>query len=633
MQSFFEELKRRNVIRVGAAYLVASWLVVQLVETIFPAFGFGDGAVRIAVLIMGIGAIPVLILAWAFEITPEGVKRENEVDRSQSITGQTGQKLNRAFIILLIASLGFFAVDKFVLAPERVKAELAQARQEGAAQAQSNAGQEPAASPVKSQSVAVLPFVAMSRGEDDEYFADGLTEEILNALAQLPELLVTARTSAFFFKGKDVPVQEIADTLGVKHIVEGSVRRDQGRLRVTAQLIRASDGFHLWSETFDRNSTDSFAVQTDVAEKIALALNVVLDEKKRAQMREAGVGEPEAYIAYQKGLELASLAHAGDDILSDLARANIFFEKAFTLAPNFSDAYMWHADYYTHILMESDGEAPLPGITAADIAAAPIAMAKDLDNALRTAPDEGRKANLEFDRALLTGNWRGLLPLADRALAQPGCPTGQWLTFTALFGRAAEGLDDFSRELECDPLVVTARRQQVASAIWMEEPGRAVELAEQGMEFVTSDTRESLVIVHIEALIAAGRLDEAQAIVNNNLRSRVAIARLGVALAAARGDSAAGHARLEESAAVVPAYSLDAFVARAMLGDREMTNRRASEVDARPVGYIFLLEAIYQCYCGALFDLEATPNFAAKLNEAGVQWPPPSPIKFPLKTW
>jgi len=330
---------------------------------------------------------------------------------------------------------------------------------------------------------------------------------------------------------------------------------------------------------------------------------------------------------------LASLAHAGDDILSDLAKANIFFEKAFTLVPNFSDAYMWHADYYTHILMESDGETPLPGITAADIAAAPIAMAKDLDNALRTAPDEGRKANLEFDRALLTGNWRGLLPLADRALAQPGCPTGQWLTFTALFGRAAEGLDDFSRELECDPLVVTARRQQVASAIWMEEPGRAVELAEQGMEFVTSDTRDSLVIVHIEALIAAGRLDEAQAIVNNNLRSRVAIARLSVALAAARGDSAAGHARLEESATVVPAYSLDAFVARAMLGDREMTNRRASEVDARPVGYIFLLEAIYQCYCGALFDLEATPNFAAKLNEAGVQWPPPTPIKFPLKTW
>jgi len=636
MQSFFEELKRRNVIRVGAAYLVASWLVVQLVETIFPAFGFGDGAVRIAVLIMGVGAVPVLILAWAFEITPEGVKRENEVDRSQSITSQTGQKLNRAFIILLIVSLGFFAVDKFVLAPERVKAELAKARQEGAtqaaeaAQAQDNAGQAPAAIPAKSQSVAVLPFVAMSRGEDDEYFADGLTEEILNALAQLPELLVTARTSAFYFKGKDVPVQQIAETLGVKHIVEGSVRRDQGRLRVTAQLIRASDGFHLWSETFDRNSADSFAVQSDVAEKIALALNVVLDENKRAKMREAGVGDPEAYIAYQKGLELASLAHGSDDIVAGLANANSYFEKAFGLAPNFSDAYMWHADYYTHILMENDGEAPLPGITEADIAAAPMVIATDLDNALRTAPDEGRKANLEFDRALLTGNWRGLLPLADRALAQPGCTTGQWLTYVALFGRAGEVLKDFDRELECDPLVLTARRQQVASAIWMGEPARAVELAEQGMEFVAKDL---LGVAHIQALIAAGRLDEAQGVVSNNLRQQLQIANFRIALAAARGDSATGLAQLQENASVIPANSLDAFIARARLGDRETVNRRAREVDARPLGYIFLLEAAYDCFCGAPFDLEATPNFAAKVNEAAMQWPPPSPIKFPLKTW
>ena len=424
MQSFFEELKRRNVIRVGAAYLVASWLVVQLVETIFPAFGFGDGAVRVAVLIMGIGAIPVLILAWAFEITPEGVKRENEVDRSRSITGQTGQKLNRAFIILLIVSLGFFAVDKFVLTPERVKAELAQARQEGAAQAQNNAGQTPAASPVKSQSVAVLPFVAMSRGEDDEYFADGLTEEILNALAQLPELLVTARTSAFYFKGKDVPVQEIADTLGVKHIVEGSVRRDQDRLRVTAQLIRASDGFHLWSETFDRSSADSFAVQTDVAEKIALALNVVLDEKKRTKMREAGVGDPEAYIAYQKGLELASLSHGSGSIVEGLANANTYFEKAFTLAPNFSDAHMWHADYYTHVLIESHGDVLLPGITPADIAAAPTGNCNGFRQCPAHCPGRGAQGQPGIRSGLTDGELARSVAVGGSGPGTAGLPDG-----------------------------------------------------------------------------------------------------------------------------------------------------------------------------------------------------------------
>ena len=636
MQSFFEELKRRNVIRVGAAYLVASWLVVQLVETIFPAFGFGDGAVRVAVLIMGIGTIPVLILAWAFEITPEGVKRENEVDRSQSITGQTGHKLNRAFIILLIASLGFFAVDKFVLAPERVKAELAEARQEGATQAaeatqaQNIDGQATAASPVKSQSVAVLPFVAMSRGEDDEYFADGLTEEILNALAQLPELLVTARTSAFYFKGKDVPVQEIAETLGVKHIVEGSVRRDQGRLRVTAQLIRASDGFHLWSETFDRNSADSFAVQSDVAEKIALALDVVLDDKKRAKMREAGVTDPEAFIAFQKGSELADLAHETGQIVEGLTRANVFFDQAIRLSPNFSDAYTWHADLYAHILLDQASGRPMPTVTAADIAGAPAALKADFDNALRTADDEGRKQNLEFDRAVLMGDWRGLMAVADRALAQPGCATGQWLDFTSALGRAREVLEDMRRELECDPLLSSDRRHEVIAAIWLGEYDRAVDLGLQGMKIVTSDT---LTVATITALIAAGRLDEAQAMIESDLRQQRQFVNLGVMLAASRGDSATARALLLTDTSGSEQDARHSFISEAYLGNREDVNRRAAEADARPFGYVFLLQVVYSCFCGAPFDLQATPDFAAKIQEAGIQWPPPSPIKFPLKTW
>jgi TolB-like protein len=635
MQSFFQELKRRNVFRVGAAYLVASWLVVQLVETIFPAFGFGDGAVRIAVLMMGIGAIPVLIMAWAFEITPEGVKRENEVDRSQSITTQTGRKLNRAFIILLIVSLGFFAADKFVLAPERVKAELAQARQEGAMQATDatqihNVGQTPATNPVKSQSVAVLPFVAMSRGEDDEYFADGLTEEILNALAQLPELLVTARTSAFFFKGKDVPVQEIAQTLGVKHIVEGSVRRDRGKLRVTAQLIRAADGFHLWSETFDRSSEDSFGVQTDVAEKIALALNVVLDDKKRAQMREAGVADPEAFIAFQKGVELADQAHENGDFAEGLARANTYFEQAIKLAPNFSDAYTWHADYYTHLLMQAAIGQRFPNVTEADIAAAPAALKKDLDNALRTAADEGRRRNLEFDRALVLGQWRGLLAMADRALFEPGCTTAQWLDFVSAFGRGRQLLDDLGRELECDPLVASDWRHQVEAAIWMDEPELAVELGLRGIAMVSSD---ALVASTIEAMVAAGRLDDAQALTDQQLRAEERVVTTTIFLAAVRGDQDLGRSLLVDHKAQLSASTGTELSTYAWMGDRETANLLASQVDARPLGYIVLLQALDACFCGAPFDLTATPNFAVKLEEAGMQWPPPSPINFPLKTW
>ena len=225
----------------------------------------------------------MLIFAWAFELTPEGIKLEKEVDRDDSITSQTGRKLDRTIIVVLALALAWFAWDKFASAPE--SGPVTAMVNETAVQApETETNAEPS-----NKSVAVLPFVAMSSGPDDEYFADGLTEEILNSLAQLPELLVTARTSAFSFKGQDLPIDDIAAKLGVRHVVEGSVRRSGDRLRVTAQLIRADDGFHLWSENYDSTSDDAIAVQENIAERIATALNVVLDDEKRDAMRRAGI--------------------------------------------------------------------------------------------------------------------------------------------------------------------------------------------------------------------------------------------------------------------------------------------------------------------------------------------------------
>ena len=300
--SFFTELKRRNVFRVGAAYLVAAWLVIQLVETIFPAFGFGDSAVRLAVIVLAIGFVPVLILAWAFEITPEGVKRDEEVDRSRSISADTGRKLNRAVVVLLVVAVSYFAVDKFVLAPQSQNDESAGIQQAGK-KPPAVVQTDSAVSSVQVRSVAVLPFVAMSSGEDDRYFADGLTEDILNYLASVPELLVTDLTSSFHFKGTDLPIPDIAATLGVANVVEGSVRRAGERVRITAQLIRAADGFHLWSQTYDRTLEDVFAVQEDIARNITEVLDVVLDEQALVRMRNTGIGDVEAFIAYQKGQE------------------------------------------------------------------------------------------------------------------------------------------------------------------------------------------------------------------------------------------------------------------------------------------------------------------------------------------
>ena len=294
--SLFTELNRRNVIRVGIAYAIVAWVIAQIAEFAFQNFGAPEWVLKTVVVLLLLGLPIALIFAWAFEMTPDGIKREKEVDRSQSIVAQTGHKLDRVIIAILVVALGWFAWDKFSAgvdsksAPE-VVAEAAAVDQ------------------LQDKSVAVLPFLALSSGQDDEYFADGLTEEILNSLAQLPELLVTARTSAFSFKGQDIPVQEIASALGVRHIVEGSVRRSGERLRVTAQLIRAEDGFHLWSENYDSSSIDTIAVQENIAEQIAAALDVVLDEKKRAAMHKAGLRDVEAFTLYQKGLRVYAQAH------------------------------------------------------------------------------------------------------------------------------------------------------------------------------------------------------------------------------------------------------------------------------------------------------------------------------------
>ena len=215
--SLFAELKRRNVIRVAAAYIVAAWLIVQVVETIFPAFGFGDGAIRLVVIVLAIGLVPVAVLAWAFELTPEGLKLEKDVERSASITPQTGKKLDRVIMVALAVALGYFALDKFVLSPGRQAQELATATREAREAGRS----EMLVESYGDRSIAVLPFADMSVDKDQEYMSDGIAEELLNLLARIPELRVISRSSAFSFKGKDVKLADVARELNVAHIPGG----------------------------------------------------------------------------------------------------------------------------------------------------------------------------------------------------------------------------------------------------------------------------------------------------------------------------------------------------------------------------------------------------------------------------
>jgi TolB-like protein/Tfp pilus assembly protein PilF len=288
--SLFSELKRRNVIRVAMAYVVAAWLIIQVVETISPAFGFSDAALRYVIIVLAIALIPTLVLSWIFEITPEGLKREVDVTREHSITRFTGKKLDRIIIVLLALALGYFSFDKFVLDPAR-DAEIAEsAAQEGARKALAGV-LDPH---FRGESIAVLPFVNMSDDATNEFFSDGISEELLNLLAKIPELRVIARTSSFAYKGKDVKIDDVARELDVSHVLEGSVRKSGNQVRITAQLIRASDSTHLWSETFDRTLDNIFVIQDEIAAAVVEQLRITL----LGQVPKARELDPEAYSLF-----------------------------------------------------------------------------------------------------------------------------------------------------------------------------------------------------------------------------------------------------------------------------------------------------------------------------------------------
>jgi adenylate cyclase len=323
MVQFFEELKRRNVIRVGIAYVVTAWLVVQVVETIFPAFGFGDAAIRTAVIVLAIGFPLVLIFSWLFQLTPEGLKLDKDVDRSQPVPHHTGQKLDRAIIVVLALALGYFAIDKFVIDPARDAAREALITER--AQTEAIIGS------FGQNSLAVLPFVNMSNDVENEYFSDGVAEEVLNLLAKIPDLRVISRSSSFSFRGKDIDIPSIAEQLNVALVLEGSVRRYGDQVRITAQLIEARSDTHLWSETYERELVDVFAIQDEISAAIVESLRDTINlEVDKAPRTTAAVGT-EAHDAYLRGRYLLAQRE-----VSGAARE---FEKAISLDPDYALAH------------------------------------------------------------------------------------------------------------------------------------------------------------------------------------------------------------------------------------------------------------------------------------------------------
>ncbi len=340
--SLVGELKRRNVLRVAAAYLVTAWLLIQVAETIFPLFGMGDAPARLVVVILAIGFVPAMIFAWVFEFTPDGLKRDADVDRSTPAIRDSGKKLDKLIMAILALALLYFAVDKFLLTPEREAKIVEQAMKAGAEQAlQAESPGE--LDQLAEKSIAVLPFVTRSSQADTQFFADGMHDDLLTRLANIGSLKVISRTSVMKYRGLERNMREIGEELGVSTILEGGVQQSGNSVRINMQLIDAQTDEHLWAQTYDRELTleNVFAIQSEIAEAIAAQLETTLTPVEAVRVRETPTLNFAAHEAYIRGKQLFALA-----TFDALEKATGEFETALELDPDFVQArvalaYAW----------------------------------------------------------------------------------------------------------------------------------------------------------------------------------------------------------------------------------------------------------------------------------------------------
>ena len=310
--NFFSELKRRNVYKVAVAYVVVSWLVLQAASLLLATFEAPTWAMKTFVVAVALGFPIAMVLSWAFEITPEGIKRAEDVDRSKSIGKKTGRKLVACTVVLAIVAAALF-VFQFI----RARATTSEAA-------------------ILGKSIAVLPFDNLSEDKANAYFATGIQDEILARLAKIADLKVISRTSTLQYKSKPANLSEIAKQLGVAHVLEGSVQKAGDQVRVNVQLINAMNDAHVWAEIYDRKLTDIFAVESEIAQSVTQSLQAKLTGSEEQALAIKPTNNQEAYDAYLRGL-----ASEGQSLHSVYAVQNAvdFYEQAVRLDPNFALAW------------------------------------------------------------------------------------------------------------------------------------------------------------------------------------------------------------------------------------------------------------------------------------------------------
>jgi TolB-like protein/Tfp pilus assembly protein PilF len=450
IDNFFFELKRRNVVRAAGLYLVGAWLLTQVASTVLPMFGAPDWLPRSIVILLAIGFVPALIFSWVFELTPQGLKRDEDVPPEESIAPQTARRMNRMIIAVLLLALAYFVFDKFLLTPRR-EAALVAARPSGEPKSAANA-----------KSVAVLAFANLSDDKGSEYFSDGISEELLTVLQKIPGLHVAARTSAFSFKGKNATAQEIGQKLGVAHLVEGSVRKAGDVVRIAARLTQANTGEEQWSENYTRNLKDVFAVQTEIAQTIVEQLrgqltggaaNPTTKAEIQAEVRAAEKGGTKNVEAHEAYLQGRFFANRHSEKETDQARAA--YERAVKLDPQFALAWaglaqthVWDCNYATEGGQKSFNAHLAAAREAVERA---LALEPDLPDAL-------------FARAMIQTNfdydWKGAAETLRKALAlaqQDPALLMQAGSLASARGEKTQSLEFDRRAVALDPVNAQAR--------------------------------------------------------------------------------------------------------------------------------------------------------------------------------
>ena len=460
----FEQLKQRNVFRVAVLYLVVCWLILDPLHVIFHMLDVPTWANRLVVMLMAVGFPAVVIFAWVYEITPEGLKPTVEVPHHRSIRKITGRRLDRAIIAVLAVALSYFIVDKFWIS-----------RHVAPPQAQTSATTETAARATAApatvatfapppHSIAVLPFVNLSGDASQDYFSDGLTEELLNSLAEIDGLQVAARTSSFSFK-EHPDIATVAHKLNVGAVLEGSVRRSAHTVRITAQLVNAVTGFHLWSRTYDRDLGDVLKLQTEIATAVASALELTLLADVSAKIELGGTRNPAAFDAYLRGSKAYSTLHDANDPQSSAAAyqsAAAAYTEAIRLDPNYALAFAGRSmtlDEFASQFQDVQARRGSYDKGLADARRA-IALAPELGEAhlaLARIFEDGlldfAHARDEYSRTL------SLAPGNARVLPRAG-------TFAANMGRTEEGLTVARHAVRLDPLS-TESHYRLGEAQWV----------------------------------------------------------------------------------------------------------------------------------------------------------------------